>query len=202
MSSNDFSQFSLLDLFHQEAENQTAALTQGLLALEIDPTEASRLEALMRAAHSLKGAARIVGIAAAVRVAHAMEDCFVAAQRGQIVLNAEAVDVLLKSVDLFNRIAQTPEGKLEIWKTEHTGEVEQAVQSVNAIATGTLPSPAASSEPAPAEPAPEYRELSVEPPAEAPESAPRPAPRNRNRPPHPREPQRAMTAFCGLPPPT
>ena len=36
----------------------------------------------MRAAHSLKGAARIVGLDVGVRVAHAMEDCFVAAQRG------------------------------------------------------------------------------------------------------------------------
>ena len=35
----------------------------------------------MRAAHSLKGAARIVGLDAAVRVAHAMEDCFVARSR-------------------------------------------------------------------------------------------------------------------------
>jgi len=34
----------------------------------------------MRAAHSLKGAARIVDLADGVRVAHAMEDCFVAAQ--------------------------------------------------------------------------------------------------------------------------
>ena len=37
----------------------------------------------MRAAHSLKGAARIVGLDAAVRVAHAMEDCLVAAQKGR-----------------------------------------------------------------------------------------------------------------------
>ena len=36
----------------------------------------------MRAAHSLKGAARIVGLTVGVRVAHAMEDCFVAAQQG------------------------------------------------------------------------------------------------------------------------
>lgn len=147
MRSKDFSQFSLLDLFHQEAENQTTVLTQGLLALERDPTDASRLEALMRAAHSLKGAARIVGLTAAVQVAHAMEDCFVAAQRGQILLNAEAVDVLLKSTDLFSRIAQTPEGEIEIWKKQNAAEVEQAVQAVNAIASGATP--AASFEPAP-----------------------------------------------------
>ncbi len=142
MSSNDFSNFSLTDLFHQEAENQTAVLTQGLLALEREPAGAARLEELMRAAHSLKGAARIVGIAAGVKVAHAMEDCFVAAQNGRVTLGAEAVDVLLKAVDLFSRIAQTPEAQLDLWKNENAAEVEGAVAAVNAIA-GTAPAPAA-----------------------------------------------------------
>src|SRR5690242_1404999 len=104
MSQDDFSQFSLIDLFRKEAESQTAVLTQGLLALERDPTAAAQLEALMRAAHSLKGAARIVGIEAAVRVAHAMEDCFVAAQQGRIVLTHWATDRLLQATDLFGRI--------------------------------------------------------------------------------------------------
>ena len=138
MSPNDFNQFSLLDLFHQEAENQAAVLTQGLLALERNPTEATRLEELMRAAHSLKGAARIVGLDAAVTIAHAMEDCFVAAQKGIIVLSAEAVDVLLHSVDLFSRIAQTPEAAIDIWKNENAPELQEAVCAVNSITSGML----------------------------------------------------------------
>lgn len=156
MSQNDFSQFSLLDLFHQEAENQTAILTQGLLALERDPSEAARLEELMRAAHSLKGAARIVGLSAAVQVAHAMEDCFVAAQKGTVVLHASAIDVLLQSVDLFSRIAQTPEGNIAIWETENAAQIKEAVCSVNSITSGELlppePMPAAPSAPKPEEP--------------------------------------------------
>ena len=83
MSGEDLSDFSMMELFRVEAESQTATLTAGLLALERDPTAADRLEACMRAAHSLKGAARIVNLNAAVKVAHAMEDCFVAAQRGK-----------------------------------------------------------------------------------------------------------------------
>ena len=43
-----------------QAETQTALLNDGLLTLERDPQNAESLEALMRAAHSLKGAARIV----------------------------------------------------------------------------------------------------------------------------------------------
>ena len=38
----------------------------------------------MRAAHSIKGAARSSASSQAVQVAHAMEDCFVAAQKGDV----------------------------------------------------------------------------------------------------------------------
>ena len=161
MSQNDFNQFSLLELFHQEAENQTLVLTQGLLALEREPADAGTLEALMRAAHSLKGAARIVGLEAAVLVTHAMEDCFVAAQKGAILLTPAAVDVLLKGVDLFNRIAQTPAENVAIWKNESAPEIEELVVSVRAITRGEMPpektpsAPVSSPAPEPvAEPAP------------------------------------------------
>ena len=86
MSASDLSQFSMLDLFRVEVESQGKILTDGLLALEREPAAAKMLEACMRAAHSLKGAARIVNVNAGVRTTHVMEDCFVAAQRGKLIL--------------------------------------------------------------------------------------------------------------------
>jgi len=56
---DDLSSFSMLDLFKAEAGTQKVVLNDGLLALEKGATPA-QLEELMRAAHSLKGAARIV----------------------------------------------------------------------------------------------------------------------------------------------
>ncbi len=99
---------SLLELFHLEAEAQTQVLGAGLLLLERNPTQAEQLEACMRAAHSLKGAARIVGVEAGVRVAHVMEDCLVGAQTGQLQLRPEHIDALLLGSDLLLRIA-TPD---------------------------------------------------------------------------------------------
>lgn len=145
MSSNNFSELSLIELFHQEAENQIAVLTQGLLAVERDPASAQTLESLMRAAHSLKGAARIVGLDAAVKVGHALEDCFVAAQKGVILLDAEAVDALLLGVDLLNRIALTPEAEVGIWKTENASEIEATLAPIHAITHGGKPAPAGTS---------------------------------------------------------
>lgn len=115
MSSEDLSQLSMLELFRIEVENHTPLLTAGLLALERDPEAADQLEACMRAAHSLKGAASIVGLGAAVRVAHAMEDCFVAAQEGRLRLRQGHIDPLLGGVDLLARLAQTS-------GTNHAGE--------------------------------------------------------------------------------
>ncbi len=100
---------SLLELFSLEAEAQTQVLSTGLLALERNPTQADQLEACMRAAHSLKGAARIVGVDAGVSVAHVMEDCLVSAQEGRLYLQPEHIDALLQGTDLLMRIA-TPGG--------------------------------------------------------------------------------------------
>lgn len=96
---------SLLELFSLEAEAQVQVLSAGLLALERDPTQADYLESCMRAAHSLKGAARIVGVDAGVSVAHVMEDCLVSAQEQRLVLGAEHIDALLQGTDLLMRIA-------------------------------------------------------------------------------------------------
>src|SRR5262245_31918631 len=85
---------SLLELFYAEAETHMGVLNEGILALEKDPHQTGRFEALMRAAHSIKGAARIVGLDQAVSLAHVIEDCFVAAREGQITLSSELVDVL------------------------------------------------------------------------------------------------------------
>ena len=122
MSSPDLSQMSMLELFRQEAESQTHVLSIGLLELEQNPSSADQLEACMRAAHSLKGAARIIGLAAGVDVAHVMEDCFVLAQRGELTLHRKQIDALLQGVDLLTRIAHPP-GNDETWG-DHAGKPE------------------------------------------------------------------------------
>src|ERR1700758_919422 len=104
----DPASLSIRDLFRIEAEDQTQALTAALLALEKDPFQSDMLECCMRAAHSLKGAARIVGIHPAVTVAHAMEDLFVLAQGGEVRLSQGQIDLLLSGVDLLSALAGGP----------------------------------------------------------------------------------------------
>ena len=113
--SDDLSGFSLYELFRTEAESQTAILNEGILALEQSGNSPAAIEPLMRAAHSLKGAARIVGMTAAERLAHALEEVFVAAQKGTRVLDSSHVDVLLASVDLLGEVSRIAEGGVEAW---------------------------------------------------------------------------------------
>jgi two-component system sensor histidine kinase and response regulator WspE len=120
----------MLELFRLEVETQGHVLTAGLLALERTPTSADKLEECMRAAHSLKGAARIVGEQAGVRLAHAMEDCFVAAQQGDIVLRHHQIDRLLRGVDLLSRVGTAPEVSDEV--TGFLVDLKQAIDTPDA----------------------------------------------------------------------
>ncbi len=143
----DLSGLSMFDLFRVESESQCAALTDGLLAIERGETSPSVLETLMRAAHSIKGAARIINIPAGVRVAHAMEDCFVAAQKGTQQIGRAEIDRLLKGVDLLAQIAKITEADIPSWEKKRAREISALLASLDGSETAPEPEPPA---PAPA----------------------------------------------------
>jgi two-component system, chemotaxis family, sensor histidine kinase and response regulator WspE len=119
LNDDDLSQLSMLELFRMETESQGQVLTTNLLSLEREHSAADQLEACMRAAHSLKGAARIVGLSEGVALAHAMEDCFVSAQKGKVTLRQKQIDLLLEGIDLMTRIANLPEPNAEQQRTSN-----------------------------------------------------------------------------------
>jgi two-component system sensor histidine kinase and response regulator WspE len=147
---NDFGNLSMFELFRSEVETQSAILTQELLALEKNENVAQNLKELMRAAHSLKGASRIVDRKSAVRIAHAMEDCFVAAQQRKCSLPAEVIDVLLTGIDLLNRNAQAADDVLSNWENAHQNEIEGFLTSLSALSQVLDHSNVDRSEPTPA----------------------------------------------------
>lgn len=150
----------LMALFRQEVEAQTATLNRGLVVIESKPNSSQELEALMRAAHSIKGAARIVGLDIAVELAHQMEDCFVAAQKQTLTLNAAQIDVLFRSVDLIQSISQTQD--LQQWFFHHRSELETIHRSLSLDQSEPIlpppappPAPPPSPSPQPESPEPE-----------------------------------------------
>jgi two-component system sensor histidine kinase and response regulator WspE len=102
----DLSDFSMLELFKLEVETQVHILNTGILQLERDMENKEEIDTLMRAAHSIKGAARIVQIEAAVQLAHSMEDCFISAKEGKISLTNHHLDILFTCTDLLAEIGK------------------------------------------------------------------------------------------------
>jgi two-component system, chemotaxis family, sensor histidine kinase and response regulator WspE len=125
---------SLIDLFREEVRANTQVLNDGLVALEQGIASPDQLEAMMRAAHSIKGAARVVNVPPAVEVSHAMEDCFVRAQKAELTLTNEVVDVLLAGVDMLQAIAQAAGSEFPAWLESRSGDVAQMVQSLQRVA--------------------------------------------------------------------
>ena len=181
---DDLSGFSMLELFRLEAESQTAVLSAGVLAIEELERSPETVESMMRAAHSLKGAARIVGLDPAVRVAHALEDVFVAAGKGTFRVKPEHADRILAGIDFLSAIAKSDDALAPVseWPIRAERLVDELGTMVADRATVQTPTPpsgpaetppdmpggtsSAASAPAPA--------TGVK-PAEPPPAAPRPA---------------------------
>jgi two-component system sensor histidine kinase and response regulator WspE len=146
---DDLSAFSMLDLFRMEADGQVRTLTDGLLAMERGADDDATVESLMRAAHSIKGAAAIVGLDVVVQLAHGMEDAFVAAQHGLLQLSPARIDVLLAGVDLIVQCAALTEGAVPLWLGENARRIAAAMASIAQVAAARdVPAPAPPAAPA------------------------------------------------------
>ena len=121
----------MLELFRLEAESQAEILSSGVLAIEEQRQSAEIIESLMRAAHSLKGAARIVGLDAAVQVAHALEDVFLAAGDNKISVQPTHADILLTGIDFLSSIAAAENGNDATWQDQ----ANACVRNLQALAS-------------------------------------------------------------------
>ena len=143
---DDLGDLSMLEIFREEAEGQIAVLSEGLVALEPATDKKPVLDELMRAAHSLKGGARILGLDPLVKLSHAVEDIFVAALRDELALGPAAVDVLLGTVDAIAAVAMGDAGGLAALETQ----LPAMLESLATLRAGQLAVEAQAPVPAPA----------------------------------------------------
>ena len=132
---------AMLDLFRTETQNNVAILNDGLLALRDNPDAPDQLEALMRAAHSIRGAARMMSFDYASKLAHEMENCFVTSQKGRISLVADQIEILLRGVDMLNQIADAVGEGWSEWLQGHRKNIEQVIQAIREIFSPEIPIP-------------------------------------------------------------
>jgi len=116
-SSMDLSQF--FDTFFDEADELLEQMEQGLLALDVDAPAMDQLQAIFRAAHSIKGGASTFGcFEPLAHTTHVLENLLDAVRRGEMRLRQDMVDLFLQTKDVLAtlvstyRAAQEPEAQV------------------------------------------------------------------------------------------
>ena len=94
----------ILNIFQVESEEIISKMNNSLLDLERNPKNKELILLLFRNAHSLKGAARMIGFDSIQSLAHKMEDILDLAQENKLILNTKISDILYKTVDMIDAI--------------------------------------------------------------------------------------------------
>jgi two-component system chemotaxis sensor kinase CheA len=95
----------LRELFKAESEEHLQHLDDALLRMEKTPADQALLEEAFRAAHSLKGAARMLGLNGIQTPAHRLEDELNSARRGAQPLTAEMLTRMAVDLAEIRRLA-------------------------------------------------------------------------------------------------
>ncbi|MFP4137021.1 MAG: chemotaxis protein CheA [Halomonas sp.] len=90
------------DTFFEEAEELLADMERHLLELDIDAPDAEQLNAIFRAAHSIKGGAGTFGFDVLQKTTHLFENLLDHARRGELTLRNDIVDTFLETKDMLH----------------------------------------------------------------------------------------------------
>lgn len=88
----------------EEAKGHLERIASGLLALEAAPDDHATIDAIFREAHTMKGAAGMVGMMRVSRLAHRLEDLLVELRSGTRRSTPELTDAMLLVVDGLGRL--------------------------------------------------------------------------------------------------
>ena len=88
-----------LPIYLAETDEQVQLLDEGLIRLEQEGEEGELVQTLFRAAHTLKGAAGMIGHKRMVRVTHALENALDGIRKGDYTISTRFIDLCLEAVD-------------------------------------------------------------------------------------------------------
>jgi two-component system chemotaxis sensor kinase CheA len=91
----------------EEAKGHLERIASGLLALEAAPDDQTAVDAIFREAHTMKGAAGMVGMMRVSRLSHRLEDLLVELRDGKRRATPELTDAMLRVVDGLGRLIAT-----------------------------------------------------------------------------------------------
>jgi two-component system chemotaxis sensor kinase CheA len=127
----------LLSEFLTETSESLATLDVELVNLERNPNDKGILSNIFRLVHTIKGTCGFLGLPRLESLAHAGENVLGKFRDGDLEVTAEAVTVILHTIDRIKEILS----HLESNEVEPEGEDKDLKEQLNAFAEGKVPPP-------------------------------------------------------------
>lgn len=121
---------NLLAVFLSEAHELLTSLEQGLLSLEVNPSDNESIHSVFRVMHTLKGSASMFGFDGVSELTHNLETIFDAVRHNQQILTSEVIKVSLQSLDLIAQHLASPQGSVEL-----QGKQQALLSEIKAVST-------------------------------------------------------------------
>ena len=135
----------MLQLFCAEAQDLLQDIEQGVLVLEVNPTDSASIDSLFRAFHTFKGNVGVMKLNVLQQLTHELESMLDAARRGTYKLGSDSITVILAGSDILKRfVAELSQqiGGVEAGR-QISLPIPQLIKNVHALlAGGSLPAAA------------------------------------------------------------
>lgn len=105
----DMTQF--YQVFFEESAEHLAAMESLLLDLDVDNPDSEQLNAIFRAAHSIKGSAGTFGFTDLAETTHILENLLDRIRKQELALRPDMVDAFLESGDLLRSMLEAHQGR-------------------------------------------------------------------------------------------
>ena len=127
----DMSQF--LDTFYEESFEGLEVMESELLDLDPGTADSEIINTIFRAAHSIKGGSGTFGLNGVADFTHVMETLLDEMRDGRRAVTAEAVDILLRSVDVLREMLSSLRAEEDVDETR----VAEARAELDALLSGS-----------------------------------------------------------------
>ena len=125
MDPMDFDRDELLAIFSAETEENLRQMEEAFVRFESTPDDVETLQAIFRAAHTIKGNAAGLGFPALAKFAHALEDVLDRIRSGALALSTSLATVLLEAVDGLREIAHGAIAGHDSLRRDHLDLIER-----------------------------------------------------------------------------
>ncbi|WP_088349655.1 chemotaxis protein CheW [Bacillus cereus] len=129
-------QTDLLNIFFEESEEHLQSLNENVLVLEQNPADMDVVGEIFRSAHTFKGMSASMEFTEMADLTHKMENVLDEIRHGNIVVNAEIIDVIFECIDnLEKMVADVQQGGMG------NIDVASTKQKLEALLNGNVETP-------------------------------------------------------------